>query len=64
VDRLGSEEAMLAVAAGMLGGGANVHQAAYVALAAAILEGRQMGHVPLDGHALRELLGARPELAE
>jgi hypothetical protein len=33
-----------------------------VALAAAILEARQLGHLPLDGHALRELLSARPEL--
>lgn len=64
IDRLGAEEAMLAVAAGMMGGGANIHQAAYVALAAAILESRQLGHFPLDGHALRELLGARPELNE
>jgi rfaE bifunctional protein nucleotidyltransferase chain/domain len=62
IDRLGAEEAMLAVAAGMMGGGANIHQAAYVALAAAILEARQLGHFPLDGHALRELLTARPEL--
>jgi rfaE bifunctional protein nucleotidyltransferase chain/domain len=62
IDRLGSEEALLAVAAGMIGGGASVHQAAYVALAASILEARQLGHIPLDGHTLRELLGARPEL--
>ena len=64
VDRLGADEAMLATAAGMVGGGANVQQAAYVALTAAILESRQMGHLPLDGHALRELLVARPELSE
>ncbi|HEY4329952.1 MAG TPA: adenylyltransferase/cytidyltransferase family protein [Phycisphaerae bacterium] len=64
IDRLGSDEAMLAIAAGMLGGGANIHQAAYVALAAAILESRQMGHQPLDGHTLRELLESRPELGE
>jgi rfaE bifunctional protein nucleotidyltransferase chain/domain len=63
-DRLGTEEAMLAVAAAMMGGGANVHQAAYVALAAAVLEARQMGHLPLDGHSLRQMLEARPELAE
>ena len=55
IDRLGADEAMLAVAAGMLGGGANTHQAAYVALAASILEARQMGHHPLDGHALRRI---------
>lgn len=64
IDRLGSEEAMLAIAAGMLGGGANLHQAAYVSLAGAILEGRQMGHVPLDGHELREMLDGRGELGE
>jgi rfaE bifunctional protein nucleotidyltransferase chain/domain len=64
IDRLGAEEALLAIAAGMLGGGANAHQAAYVALAASILESRQMGHHPLDGHALRELLQSRPELGE
>lgn len=64
VDRLGSDEALLAIAAGMLGGGANVHQAAYVALAASILEARQLGHHPLDGHTLREVLSSRPELAE
>jgi rfaE bifunctional protein nucleotidyltransferase chain/domain len=62
IDRLGSEEAMLAVSAGMVGGGANVHQAAYVALFGSILEARQLGHQPLDGHTLRELLTARPEL--
>jgi rfaE bifunctional protein nucleotidyltransferase chain/domain len=62
VDRLGTEEALLAVAAGMLGGGATVHQAAYVALAAAMLEGRQAGHHPLDGHEMRQLLDNRPEL--
>jgi hypothetical protein len=64
VDRLGSDEAMLAVAAGMMGGGANVHQAAYVALSASILEARQMGHQPLDGHTLRETLEGRAELGE
>jgi rfaE bifunctional protein nucleotidyltransferase chain/domain len=64
VDRLGTDEALLAVAAGMLGGGANVHQAAYVALAAAVLEGRQAGHFPIDGHELRQLLDNRPELAD
>ncbi len=64
IDRLGSDEALLAIAAGMLGGGANIHQAAYVALAASILESRQMGQQPLGGHTLRELLSARPELAE
>ena len=63
-DRLGAEEAMLAVASGMLGGGANVHQASYVALAAAVLEARQMGHQALDGHSLRQMLESRPELAE
>lgn len=63
-DRLGAEEALLAIASGMLGGGANVHQAAYVALAASILEARHMGHQALDGHTLRELLASRPELAE
>src|SRR5690349_14669327 len=51
IARLGSDDAMLAVASGMLGGGANIHQAAYVALAASILEARQMGHQSLDGHA-------------
>ncbi len=64
IDRLGTEEALLAVAAGMLGGGANLHQAAYVALTASILEGRQLGHLPLDGHELRQLLENRPELAD
>ncbi len=64
IDRLGADEALLAIAAGMLGGGANIHQAAYVALAASILEARQMGHQPLDGHALRQLLESRPELGE
>ena len=64
IDRLGSEEALLAVAAGMLGGGANIHQAAYVALAASILEASQMGHQCLDGHALRQILETRPELSE
>jgi hypothetical protein len=64
IDKLGSEEALLAIASGMLGGGANLHQAAYVALAGAILEGRQMGHVPLDGHELRQLLEGREELLE
>ena len=64
IDRLGTDEAMLAIAAGLLGGGANTHQAAYVALAASILEARHMGHHPLDGHALRELLALRPELQE
>jgi bifunctional ADP-heptose synthase (sugar kinase/adenylyltransferase) len=63
-DRLGAEEAMLAVAAAMLGGGANVHQSSYVALAAAVLEARQMGHQALDGHSLRQMLEARPELSE
>lgn len=62
VDRLGSEEAMLATASAMLGGGANTHQAAYVALTASIIQARQMGHHPLDGHALRQLLESRPEL--
>jgi len=64
IDRLGFDEALLAVAAGMLGGGGNVHQAAYVALAGAILESRQMGHHPLDGHELRQILDGRAELAE
>jgi len=64
VDRLGSEEALLAVAAGMLGGGANIHQAAYTALAASVLVSRQMGQLPIDGHTLRELLESRPELAQ
>ncbi len=63
MDRLGTEEALLAIATGMLAGGANLQQAAYVALAGAILEGRQLGHVPLDGHGLRESLERRPELA-
>jgi bifunctional ADP-heptose synthase (sugar kinase/adenylyltransferase) len=64
VDRLGSEEAMLAVAAGMLAGGANVQQAAYVALAAAMLEARQMGHLAIGGHELRQMLDGRAELAD
>ncbi|HUO08285.1 MAG TPA: adenylyltransferase/cytidyltransferase family protein [Phycisphaerae bacterium] len=64
IDKLGTEEALLAIAAGMLGGGANLHQAAYVALTASILEARQLGHLPLDGHELRQHLEARPELAE
>ncbi len=64
VDRLGTDEALIAVAAGMMGGGANLHQAAYVALAASILEARQLGHLPLDGHELRTLLDGRPELAD
>ena len=62
IDRLGTDEALLAVAAGMVGGGANLQQAGYVALSAAILESQQLGHHPLDGHALRELLGTRPEI--
>jgi rfaE bifunctional protein nucleotidyltransferase chain/domain len=62
IDRLGAEEALFAIAAAMLGGGANTHQAAYVALAASIIETRQMGHHPLDGHGLRQLLESRPEL--
>ncbi|MCL2648210.1 MAG: PfkB family carbohydrate kinase [Phycisphaerales bacterium] len=63
MDRLGAEEALLAIASGMLAGGANLQQAAYVALAATILEGRQLGHVALDGHELRESLERRNELA-
>jgi hypothetical protein len=62
IDRLGAEEALLAIAAGMLAGGANLQQAAYVALAGSILEGRQLGHIPLDGHELRQSLEHRPEL--
>lgn len=64
IDRLGSEEALLAVAAGLIGAGGNLHQAAYVGLAASILESRQLGHLPLDGHELRQLLDNRPELAD
>ena len=64
IDRIGADEALLAIAAGMIGGGANLHQAAYVALAAAILESRQLGHLPLDGHELRQLLDNRPELVD
>jgi len=63
VDKLGCQEALLAVAGALLGAGANIHQAAYVGLAASILEGRQLGHQPLDGHELRQLLESRPELA-
>ena len=55
-DRLGFEEALLAIAAGMTGAGANTQQAAFVALAAAVMEARQSGHQPLDGHELREAL--------
>ena len=60
----GRRRPLLAVAAGMLGGGANIHQAAYTALAASVLVSRQMGQQPLDGHTLREVLESRPELAE
>jgi rfaE bifunctional protein nucleotidyltransferase chain/domain len=63
VDKLGCLEALLAVSGALIGAGANVHQAAYVGLAASILEGRQMGHQPIDGHELRQLLESRPELA-
>jgi bifunctional ADP-heptose synthase (sugar kinase/adenylyltransferase) len=56
IDKLGCQEALLAVAAAMLGSGANIHQAAYVALAASIIESRQPGHQPLDGHELRQML--------
>jgi rfaE bifunctional protein nucleotidyltransferase chain/domain len=64
VDRLGAEEAMLAVASGMVAGGANLQQAAYVALAAAVLQSRQLGHLAIGGHELRELLDGRAELAD
>jgi len=63
LDRLGTEEALLAISSGMLAGGANLQQAAYVALAAAILESHHLGHIPLDGHELRETLEHRNELA-
>lgn len=62
IDRLGFDEALLAIAGGMIGAGANLHQAAYVGLAAAVLESRQMGHQPLDGHELRQHLESRHEL--
>lgn len=62
LDRLGFDEALLAVAGGLVGSGANVHQAAYVGLAAAVYEARQLGHVPVDGHELRQFLEQRPEL--
>ena len=62
MDRLGCEEALLAVAGAVVGAEGNLHQAAYVGLAASILEGRQVGHNPLDGHELRQLIESRPEL--
>jgi rfaE bifunctional protein nucleotidyltransferase chain/domain len=69
VDRLGSDEALLATAAALLSapsgaGAANLHQAAYTALLASILTSRHAGHAPLDGHELRTLLESRPELAD
>ena len=58
IDRLGAEEAMLAVSRWMLAGGANLQQAAYVALAGAMLESRQLGQTAIGGHgAAGELLG-------
>jgi len=63
VDRLGTDEALLALSAGMLNVGANVQQAAYVALAASMLESRQIGHHPLDPTELRTLIETRPELS-
>jgi len=63
VDRLGFDEALLAIAAAALGAGGNTHQAAYLGLAAALLEARSPGHIPLGGHELQQLLQSRPELA-
>jgi rfaE bifunctional protein nucleotidyltransferase chain/domain len=62
IDRLGFDEALLAVSGALTAAGANVHQSAYIGLAAALHESRQMGHLPVDGHELRQLLESRPEL--
>lgn len=62
IDRLGFEEALLAIAGAITGAGGNTHQAAYAGLGAAILQSRSPGHTPLDGHELRQLLESRPEL--
>lgn len=64
VDKLGAEEALLAVASALLGAGASVHQAAYVGLAASIRETHAVGHTPLDGHAIQQCLIGRNELSD
>jgi rfaE bifunctional protein nucleotidyltransferase chain/domain len=72
IDRLGTDEALLATAAALLSAApthapntpANLQQAAYAALLASILQSRTPGHAPLDGHELRTLLDNRPELAD
>jgi len=64
VDKLGADEALLAVAGAMMGAGASVHQAAYVGLAAGIHETRTVGHSPLDGHAVQQCLIGRQELGD
>jgi hypothetical protein len=64
IDKLGADEALLAVAGGLLGAGANVHQAAYVGLAAGIQETHAVGHAPLDGHAIKQCLAGRGELSD
>lgn len=62
VDRLGFDEALLGIAAAMLGAGANIQQAMYVALAGAMLESQQSGHHAIDGQQLKQTLAAREEL--
>ncbi|MEI8197032.1 MAG: hypothetical protein WCI73_14125, partial [Phycisphaerae bacterium] len=63
IDRLGFDEAMLGVAAGMMAAGGNVQQTAYVALAAAMMEARQAGHQVIDAPQLRRFIESREELA-
>ncbi len=64
IDKLGTDEALLAITGGMLGAGASVHQAAYVGLAAGIQESRAVGHTPLDGHTISQCLIGRTELGD
>lgn len=63
-DTLGCSEAMVAVAALGLTGGASLMQTAYLAAAAAAIEVGVPGIVPIDGDELRRWMMIRPELNE
>ncbi|HSW44273.1 MAG TPA: PfkB family carbohydrate kinase [Phycisphaerae bacterium] len=63
-DPLGCGDALLAVATLTLAAGGNLMQAAYLGSAAAAIEIKQLGNVPLDAGSLRRWLAGRIELGE
>jgi len=63
VDPLGCGDAVLATATLTLAAGGSLMQAAYLGSAAAAVEIRQLGNVPLDRGTLQQWLAARSEIS-